>query len=197
MKEISFLPFFVVLCLIFSGCSEMDTPVIATQDYSSVSEASISASLPEEDLEKVIYADDETIQSFLTKYNTLYPNEEITPAMITKDYHHGTTHDDQVVLSNEDFSLTISSTYVSGGDDGISVFIDNVKKLPSDTCKNAVFHFLQVYGSEITEADFDAYWSELTDTSYSSLEKYEGIEFNLSYGLNGVIGYVKITGPVQ
>jgi len=145
---------------------------------------------------KKIYEFDDTIDGFLKKYNRMYSNK-ITSEMVSKYYHHGSEHDNQIKISNEDFEIIISSTYVNGGNKGISVFIDNIKNLSNDDFKNIYKHYTKIYNEDISDEKLEQYWNELIDTSYYSSKKYDNIEFNLGYSKNDIVGYMKITGEIQ
>lgn len=148
------------------------------------------------ELDKKNYEFDDTIDSFLKKYNEIY-SDKITSEMVSKYYHHGREHDNQIKVLNEDFEITISSTYVNGGNKGISVLIDNIKNLSNEEFKNIYKHYTKVYNENFSDEKLEEYWNELAGTSYSSMEKYDDIEFYLVYGTHDIVDYMEITGEIQ
>lgn len=192
--------YLIVLVVIIALFSQGEENIDISKNNDIEQEQSSAKQTEEEctnaEFDKKIYEFDDTIDSFLKKYNEIY-SDKITSEMVSKYYHHGREHDDQIKVLNEDFEITISSTYVNGANKGISVFIDNIKNLSNEEFKNIYKHYTKVYNENFSDEKLEEYWNELAGTSYSSLEEYDDIEFYLVYGTHDIVDYIKITGEIQ
>ena len=190
-----YLIILVVVIALFST-SEENIDISKNNDIEQNSALQTEEESTNTEFDKKIYEFDTTIDSFLKKYNKIY-SDKITSEMVSKYYHHGREHDDQIKVLNENFEITISSTYVNGANKGISVFIDNIKNLSNEEVKSIYKHYTKVYNENFNDEKLEEYWKELAGTSYSSLEEYDDIEFYLVFGTNDIVDYIKITGEIQ
>ena len=103
--------YLIVLVVIIALFSQGEENIDISKNNDIEQEQSSAKQTEEEstnaEFDKKIYEFDDTIDSFLKKYNEIY-SDKITSEMVSKYYHHGREHDDQIkVLNDEMPSLNI------------------------------------------------------------------------------------------
>ena len=58
--------------------------------------------------EEILYDKNESINLYLNKYNNLHPEAPITTDMFSTYHHHGTDHDDQILMYVDKAEIIIS-----------------------------------------------------------------------------------------
>ena len=151
---------------------------------------------PEESLTPVIYEDDSAINHFIVAYNELYPEDMITADEISKYYHHGQEHDDQITTKIAGFPVTISSEG-SSRQFNVSVFWDNPTPGNADSNKRLFSIIEHVFNSELTDAQIDELWQDILDNSTHSISWDDGTEFDAGTNISDIPGnfeYAKMYG---
>lgn len=173
---------------------QIDTPVISgTTNTDEPSSPSIETT-GNKDTMPVIYEDDAAIQNYLTKFNALYPETEITSGMLTKYYHHGSEHDDQVTFSLNDFSVLLSGGW---SDDKASIYIDNIYE-SNDGIKPLYEAFTRAFDTDVTQEALDDCWTKIVDGASATSEELNDIDFTFSLSLDdNIIEYIKIEGTIK
>lgn len=190
--------FIALLMLVFTvGCSNINKPIADNIDLNDkVTQQEETTTTPTAEPEEIIYEYNETIQQYLTKHNKIYSDSKITPNMVSKDYHHGREHDDQVNISTWS-GVTISHTYVNGAENGIQVFIDNPgNRSTNDELKEIFVHYIRVYDGEITQEKIDEYWNQISASEYTNYFDIDDFEFAVSNGISA-LSYVSIKSEVK
>jgi len=129
------------------------------------------------------YKDNKGINSFINKFNNMYPDNKITSDMLSVYHHHGSDHKDQVQFYMDGLQITLTG--------GSSVYIDNTKNDNADTIKKLTIMFTKVFDNTLTDEQVEEYWNKHVNGS-SSIETYGNIEF-WSQHSNGKVSYMKIT----
>lgn len=147
---------------------------------------------------QIIYADDEGIQEYLALYNALHPEVPVTSKMLTKYYHHGRDHDDQVkfMLDGVEILVTNESGIFSREGYEISIFIDNPDK-DNGRIKELFFMFMKIFDQSLADATLESTWGRLTDSGSSNNEEVADIECMTNVGISDrVVEYMKIEGTI-
>lgn len=151
---------------------------------------------PEESSIPVIYEDDSAINQFLVAYNELYPEDIITANEISKSYHHGQEHDDQITTEFAGFPVTISSEG-SSRQFNVSVYWDNPTPGNADSNKKLFSIIEHVFNPELTDAQIDALWQDILDNATHNVSWDDGTEFDAGTNLSDIPGnyeYAKMYG---
>lgn len=147
---------------------------------------------------QIIYADDEGIQEYFALYNTLHPESPITASMLTKYYHHGQIHDDQVKFMLDGIEILVSNESGMFSRDGheISIYVDNPDS-NNDRIKQLFFMFMRIFDQSLSDATLENTWKRLTTSGSSNIEKIGNIECLANISLiNNAVGYMKIEGTI-
>lgn len=139
----------------------------------------------------VYYEDDRMINWFITQFNSLYPNDEITSDMLSVYHHHGTKHKNQVQLYKRGKQITLTGNDLSNS---VSVFIDNLSSDNDDTIRELVIQFTKVFDNNLTDEQIEEYWHKQKESN-SSINEFNGIKYQSSKNYaNNTINYIKISG---
>lgn len=198
MKRISIIFLSITILFLVASCAKEDIDSNTTTENISIestttiktTESITTITETEPSTKPTIYEYDDVINDFLNKYNELYPKAKITSKMITKDYHHGREHDNQIILDIcDDVGITISSTYVNGGEDGISVFIDIYNHSDMSNVKEMYMLFTKVFIPNVSEDKLESNWSVFENAYYSETTEIDNVEFMFAKG-----SYLEIEG---
>lgn len=145
-----------------------------------------------------VYPDDAKIDAFLAAFNEAYPDQAIAPGAVEKSYHHGREHDDQVIVTIDGISATVSSEFKSGTTFGVSVYWDN-PDLTSPDANTAMFStVMHVLAPGITDDQISQRWQEVVANGTLSTTWDDGIEVwpgaKNPVGGPGTYEYMKIYG---
>ena len=148
------------------------------------------------DESQIIYSDNMNINSFILAYNNAYPDDAKGTNDLSKYYHHGREHDDQVITTINGVRVIISSE-MSHKLYNVSVYWDNpTKNKPEGNIE--MFHIIMhVFAPSLTEEQITDRWQETIDALTHRVEWEDGIEFwpGSSYGKpDGAYEYIKICG---
>lgn len=183
MKKILFVFLALTILLISASCTKENNST-TTPDESILNATTDSTTIiGTEPTTSPIYQYDDVINNFFNKYNTVYQEAKIDANMISKYYHHGREHDDQVLLDiGDDVSITISSTYVNGGEKGVKVFIDIYNHTDISSVKEMYLLFTKVFNPDISEETLENTWALVTDTDYNNIIEADNLEYYYSKG---------------
>ena len=103
------------------------------------------------------YEDDEAINLFLNNYNKANLEYPITKENITKYYHHGREHNDQIKTQIDGFEIIISNSAF-----GIEVSIKDLNATIKEY-KTMFARFAKVSDLSLTDDELNEYWEHLFD----------------------------------
>lgn len=139
---------------------------------------------------EIYYADDETINKYISIYNNINSENKITSDMLSVYHHHGSDHKDQVTLNINDLPITITANYK----DSISIYINN-KNNDNTSIKSVIKKFVKTFNSSISDENIEEYID--LQGAGSSINTYDNIEYWINKDLKGDrIEYIKITGKI-
>lgn len=139
------------------------------------------------------YKEQEAIKmaDFIERFNQLNPSNPIDDDTVQNYYHHGRSHDDQIVFYRDDFKITVTNSY----DDRFKIVIIGLAKTDDDY-KTAFKEFAKVYSPTLSEQDMDDYWNRLMDDNIHSVT-FDEFECDISYGFNDKIEMIVMNGDVK
>jgi hypothetical protein len=188
------LGLFIVLVagLSLSACGKTDKAVETTTEPEVVTEAIEPVTEVTNEPESteavqeipVIYADNSTINLYLNRYNEANAGSEIVSTDFEQYYHHGSTHKDQIVFSDN----TVISAYTGGR---VSVYLDY--DTPEEY-KEAFKRYARGYKASFSEDVLEDYWSTLEEAT--GITQFEEFEVQISKSVNS-IDYINISGEVE
>ena len=184
MKKILFAFLTLIIVLTSASCSNENNNAVNSDEaiLNTTNDSLTFIEIETEPTTSPIYQYDDVINDFLNKYNTIQETK-IDANMISKYYHHGREHDDQISLDIcDDVRIIISSTYVNGGEEGIKVFIDIYNHTDMSSVKEMYLLFTKVFNSNISEETLENTWSIVTDTDYNNIIKIDNLEFYYTKG---------------
>ena len=174
----------VAACLV--GCGSSIEPVEEVKEPAVESgEVSEPESTEEEDKEsvEVLYADDENINKYLVAYNEANPEYKIED--FEKYSHHGSIHDNQIIFTDGDYDVVISSNVT-----GLEVSVEG-----KDTeGYEALFRRYSKGYKVLSEDELGEYWKNLIDDPVHDIT-FDEFEVRLSV-VNDEIEYMVINGGV-
>lgn len=125
----------------------------------------------EENLLPVIYADNENINIWLNRFNSLYPDEALTADDFSVYYHHGSNHKDQITFYLNDFYIVLT--------DGKAVitcydFSRNIQKTEEE-CKEFFCKLAPIYCPNLSSSEIEERWN--TDSRF--IEYDDGLKLDV------------------
>ena len=145
---------------------------------------------------QTIYPDNKNINNFIADFNQMYPEYSLLADDLTKYYHHGREHDDQVKTTINGVPVIISGEGFSKKYN-ISVYWDNPTKGSADGNLEMFRMIMHVFAPDLTDEQIDIRWQDTIDDLTHTVEWDDGIEFWPGSNLTDVDGnyeYVKIIG---
>lgn len=141
--------------------------------------------------EEKYYEADETINKYITLFNSMNPDNKITTDMLSVYHHHGSDHENQVKLILEDLPIIITANYKNN----ISINIDNSND-DNIVIKSLIKKFVKVFNFSITDENIEQYLD--SQGAGSNIDTYDNIEYWTNKDGNGDrIIYIKITGKLE
>ena len=168
MKKIFIVLISVIMLVACSGTKKEEQPL---KEETPDSTPTPTAIIEEKELVE-IYKDNEIINEFLNKFNEANSDYQITSDMLTKYYHHGSEHDDQIKFTLDDVPILITSSGF-----GIEIIIDNPTYENEDELKRISYLFIKAYNQEINNDTFEVDWSKFKNSLTLDYEK-DGIEYH-------------------
>lgn len=142
---------------------------------------------------QTIYQDDEKINLFVNRFNTLNPDFVLTEEDMTKYYHHGREHDDQVKFFRNDYQIVITGGKIVSKT-SVSVSNSSLVKHTTEEFEVMFIRFAKVYAPDLTDTQLKEYWVEIVEdlSSVTEFEEFECTKSNVS-GFE----YFKLEGKVS
>ena len=178
MKKIIFLFMFLLIFLV--GCTDLNQ------------------NIDNNDTEETVkyYNDDESINLFINKYNSMY-DPDITGDMITKKHIGGSDRNDVVTISNDKLEIIIYGGIKHSDVYSMSVYIGykpEIKADNSDFYKQFV-KYVKLFDNSLSTESIEKYWKDMISEYRSSYEINEiDIWPNI---IDGKVEYFKIESDIK
>ena len=187
-----------LLVSLVSGCEETNTssesPDTVTSSQikkkeSNESDTSVNKAESATEWKPIYYDKDEWIDTYLVNFNNANPDNKISNFQPYE--HHGSVHDNQIILDYDGFEVVISSV---GFSSRCQVVVTGYKsKKTNKESKSAFFRFARGFNPNLTDKQLEYYWSETWNDTY--LGEFDVFECRLSV-FNDVIEYYSIEGDL-
>lgn len=184
MKKIILLLISITVLFSLTGCSDISTDK-TTETNDNKDKVNV----------ETIYADNEAINLFINKYNSIY-NPKITSEMLSKKHIGGRDRDDVVVIANDKLEIIVYDNYSSKGKYNMSVYVGYLAKdLTSDDYKEYFVKYIKMFDETLSDDDINNYWNDMI-SSYHSSYKINDIDILTSTN-DGKIQYFKLTNDIE
>lgn len=184
MKKIILLLISITVLFSLTGCSDISTDK-TTETNDNKDKVNV----------ETIYADNEAINLFINKYNSIY-NPKITSVMLSKKHIGGRDRDDVVVIANDKLEIIVYDNYSSKGKYNMSVYVGYLAKdLTSDDYKEYFVKYIKMFDETLSDDDINNYWNDMI-SSYHSSYKINDIDILTSTN-DGKIQYFKLTNDIE
>lgn len=184
MKKIILLLINITILFSLTGCSD-----ISTNKTNETNDNKEKINV------ETIYADNEAINLFINKYNSIY-SPKITSEMLSKKHIGGRDRDDVVVIANDKLEIIIYDNYSSNGKYNMSVYVGYLAKdLTPDDYKEQFVKYIKMFDETLSEEDINNYWNDMISSYHSS---YEINDIDILTSTNdGKIQYFKLTNDIE
>lgn len=184
MKKIILLLISITVLFSLTGCSDISTDK-TTETNDNKDKVNV----------ETIYADNEAINLFVNKYNSIY-NPKITSEMLSKKHIGGRDRDDVVVIANDKLEIIVYDNYSSKGKYNMSVYVGYLAKdLTPDDYKEYFVKYIKMFDETLSDDDINNYWNDMI-SSYHSSYKINDIDILTSTN-DGKIQYFKLTNDIE
>ena len=184
MKKIILLLISITVLFSLTGCSDISTDK-TTETNDNKDKVNV----------ETIYADNEAINLFINKYNSIY-NPKITSEMLSKKHIGGRDRDDVVVIANDKLEIIVYDNYSSKGKYNMSVYVGYLAKdLTPDDYKEYFVKYIKMFDETLSDDDINNYWNDMI-SSYHSSYKINDIDILTSTN-GGKIQYFKLTNDIE
>ena len=184
MKKIILLLISITVLFSLTGCSDISTDK-TTETNDNKDKVNV----------ETIYADNEAINLFINKYNSIY-NPKITSEMLSKKHIGGSDRDDGVVIANDKLEIIVYDNYSSKGKYNMSVYVGYLAKdLTPDDYKEYFVKYIKMFDETLSDDDINNYWNDMI-SSYHSSYKINDIDILTSTN-DGKIQYFKLTNDIE
>ena len=184
MKKIILLLISITVLFSLTGCSDISTDK-TTETNDNKDKVNV----------ETIYADNEAINLFVNKYNSIY-NPKITSEMLSKKHIGGRDRDDVVVIANDKLEIIVYDNYSSKGKYNMSVYVGYLAKdLTPDDYKEYFVKYIKMFDENLSDDDINNYWNDMI-SSYHSSYKINDIDILTSTN-DGKIQYFKLTNDIE
>lgn len=184
MKKIILLLISITVLFSLTGCSDISTDK-TTETNDNKDKVNV----------ETIYADNEAINLFINKYNSVY-NPKITSEMLSKKHIGGRDRDDVVVIANDKLEIIVYDNYSSKGKYNMSVYVGYLAKdLTPDDYKEYFVKYIKLFDETLSDDDINNYWNDMI-SSYHSSYKINDIDILTSTN-DGKIQYFKLTNDIE
>lgn len=168
----------------------------STADTESVGTPSNVSNVIEETAVPVIYADNDKINAFIIAYNETYPEDAITSDNISKYYHHGREHDNQIKTQIAGYPVIISGEGITKTFNA-SVYWDNPTPAGAQANHDLFCRIEHILSPNLTDSEIEARWEELIKEDGVVESWDDGTEISCGYGNSdgsGKFPYMKLHG---
>lgn len=188
MKKI-LLVFISIMCLLMlSGCNDLSNNDNKTSNKDSTSKESTNI--------ETYYKDNESINLFINKYNSLN-DSDITSNMISKKHIGGRDRDDVVTISNDKLEINIYENYKLRDEINMSVYVGYKPKIEkeNDDFKVQFINYIKIFDDTLSDDEILNYWNDMI-SEYKSGYKIKEIDITPNV-INGKVEYFKITAKIN
>ena len=151
MKKIIIL----LLCLVLVSCGTTNKSKSTTKDILENSFFGVKKKVKE----KLIYKKDESINSFLNKYNEIN-DPDITSDMVSMKKLEGKDRPSIVDISNEKLEIWIQGKNMFGNKMAVAV-LNHSDNVTNDDIKEQFIKYSKVFDDSLTNKEIDEYWNKM------------------------------------
>ncbi len=127
----------------------------------------------------VYYDKNETINEYLTRYNTLNNDCIIDSSVFSVYSHHGTEHEDQIIFWLDSNEFVITNSYGNR----IKLVVTGANHISFDDCYQLFTQFAKAFDLSLSDETLDTYWQELLDDITNNL-RFDEFECDLTVSLD-------------
>ena len=145
----------LLLCLVLVSCGTTNKSKSTTKDTSVNSFFGFKKKVKE----KLIYKKDESINSFLNKYNEIN-DPDITSDMVSMKKLEGKDSPSIVDISNEKLGIWIQRKNMFGNKMAVAI-LNNSDNVTNDDLKEQFQKYSKVFDDSLTNKEIDEYWDKM------------------------------------
>lgn len=132
-----------------------------------------------------------TIDYFVEHFNKVNPDKPIDKESVENYYHHGTTHDDQIIFNRDNYEIVVTKSY---GNE-YKTIIDTNAENDESIYKALYLEFIKVYLPNLSNEDSIRYWEQMKESDTKTLE-VDKFESRLQM-FNGEIEQLALEGTIE
>ena len=185
MKKIIIL----LLCLVLVSCGTTNKSKSTTKDILENSFFGVKKKVKE----KLIYKKDESINSFLNKYNEIN-DPDITSDMVSMKKLEGKDEPSIVDISNEKLKIWIQGKSMFGNKMAVAVQ-NSSDSVTNDDLKEQFIKYSKVFDDSLTNKEIDEYWNKMLSGKNRG-KKLKNIKIKRIIFYGKVI-YLNLEGKIQ
>lgn len=185
MKKIIIL----LLCLVLVSCGTTNKSKSTTKDILENSFFGVKKKVKE----KLIYKKDESINSFLNKYNEIN-DPDITSDMVSMKKLEGKDRPSIVDISNEKLEIWIQGKNMFGNKMAVAV-LNHSDNVTNDDFKEQFIKYSKVFDDSLTNKEIDEYWNKMLSGKNRG-KKLKNIKVKRIIFYGKVI-YLNLEGKIQ
>lgn len=185
MKKIIIL----LLCMVLVSCGTTNKSKSTTKDILENSFFGVKKKVKE----KLIYKKDESINSFLNKYNEIN-DPDITSDMVSMKKLEGKDRPSIVDISNEKLEIWIQGKNMFGNKMAVAV-LNHSDNVTNDDIKEQFIKYSKVFDDSLTNKEIDEYWNKMLSGKNRG-KKLKNIKVKRIIFYGKVI-YLNLEGKIQ
>ena len=179
----------LLLCLVLVSCSTTNKSKSTTKDILENSFFGVKKKVKE----KLIYKKDESINSFLNKYNEIN-DPDITSDMVSMKKLEGKDNPGIVDISNEKLEIWIQGKNMFGNKMAVAV-LNHSDNVTNDDLKEQFIKYSKVFDDSLTYKEIDEYWDKMLSGKNRG-KKLKNIKVKRIIFYGKVI-YLNLEGKIQ
>ena len=179
----------LLLCLVLVSCGTTNKSKSTTKDILENSFFGVKKKVKE----KLIYKKDESINSFLNKYNEIN-DPDITSDMVSMKKLEGKDEPSIVDISNEKLKIWIQGKSMFGNKMAVAVQ-NSSDSVTNDDLKEQFIKYSKVFDDSLTNKEIDEYWNKMLSGKNRG-KKLKNIKIKRIIFYGKVI-YLNLEGKIQ
>lgn len=179
----------LLLCLVLVSCGTTNKSKSTTKDILENSFFGVKKKVKE----KLIYKKDESINSFLNKYNEIN-DPDITSDMVSMKKLEGKDSPSIVDISNEKLEIWIQGKNMFGNKMAVAV-LNHSDSVTNDDIKEQFIKYSKVFDDSLTNKEIDEYWDKMLSGKNRG-KKLKNIKVKRIIFYGKVI-YLNLEGKIQ
>ena len=179
----------LLLCLVLVSCSTTNKSKSTTKDILENSFFGVKKKVKE----KLIYKKDESINSFLNKYNEIN-DPDITSDMVSMKKLEGKDSPSIVDISNEKLEIWIQGKNMFENKMAVAV-LNHSDNVTNDDLKEQFLKYSKVFDDSLTNKEIDEYWNKMLSGKNRG-KKLKNIKVKRIIFYGKVI-YLNLEGKIQ